>query len=57
MKKSLTFIFTTVLLVSYQQEEDEATTPINSRITISPIIARAAEVNPKAGDKISVTIT
>ena len=38
MKKSLTFIFAAALLVSCQQEENEATTPANSRITISPII-------------------
>ena len=37
MKKSLTFIFAAALLVSCQQEENEATTPANSRITISPI--------------------
>ena len=35
MKKSLTFIFAAALLVSCQQEENEATTPANSRITIS----------------------
>ena len=34
MKKSLTFIFAAALLVSCQQEENEATTPANSRITI-----------------------
>lgn len=33
MKKSLTFIFAAALLVSCQQEENEATTPANSRIT------------------------
>ena len=38
MKKSLTFIFAAALLVSCQQEENEATTPANSRITISPIL-------------------
>ena len=46
MKKSLTFIFEAALLVSCQQEENEATTPANSRITISPIITRATEVHP-----------
>lgn len=35
MKKSLTFIFAAALLVSCQQEENEATTPANSRITIT----------------------
>ena len=30
MKKSLTFIFAAALLVSCQQEENEATTPANS---------------------------
>ena len=57
MKKSLTFIFAAALLVSCQQEENEATTPANSRITISPIITRATEVNFETGDKIGVTIT
>ena len=57
MKKSLTFIFAEALLVSCQQEENEATTPANSRITISPIITRATEVNFETGDKIGVTIT
>ena len=54
MKKSLTFIFAAALLVSCQQEENEATTPANSRITISPIITRATEVNFETGDKIGV---
>ena len=57
MKKSLTFIFAAALLVSCQQEENEATTPANSRITISPIITRATEVNFETGDNIGVTIT
>ena len=56
MKKSLTFIFA-ALLVSCQQEENETTTPSDSRITISPIITRATEVNFESGDKIGVTIT
>lgn len=37
MKKSLTFIFAAALLVSCQQEENETTTPSDSRITISPL--------------------
>ena len=45
MKKSLTFILAAALLVSCKQEENEAKTPANSRITISPIITRATEVN------------
>lgn len=57
MKKSLTFIFAAALLVSCQQEENETTTPSDSRITISPIITRATEVNFESGDKIGVTIT
>lgn len=57
MKKSLTFIFAAVLLASCQQEENEATIPSNSRITISPVITRATEVNFESGDKIGVTIT
>ena len=57
MKKSLTFIFAAALLVSCQQEENETTTPSGSRITISPIITRATEVNFESGDKIGVTIT
>ena len=57
MKKSLTFIFAAALLVSCQQEETETTTPSDSRITISPIITRATEVNFESGDKIGVTIT
>ena len=55
MKKSLTFIFAAALLVSCQQEENEATTPANSRITISPIITRATEVNFETGDKMGYT--
>ena len=57
MKKSLTFIFAAALLVSCQQEENETTTPSDSRITISPVITRATEVNFESGDKIGVTIT
>ena len=57
MKKSLTFIFAAALLVSCLQEENETTTPSDSRITISPIITRATEVNFESGDKIGVTIT
>ena len=57
MKKRLTFIFAAALLVSCQQEENETTTPSDSRITISPIITRATEVNFESGDKIGVTIT
>ena len=57
MKKSLTFIFAAALLVSCQQEENETTTPSDSRITISPNITRATEVNFESGDKIGVTIT
>ena len=45
MKKSLTFIFAAALLVSCQQEENEATTPANSRITISPIITRLSLIH------------
>ena len=56
MKKSLTFIFAAALLVSCQQEENETLTPANSRITISPVITRATEVNFETGDKIGVTI-
>ena len=56
MKKSLTFIFAAALLVSCQQEENETTTPSDSRITISPVITRATEVNFETGDKIGVTI-
>ena len=56
MKKSLTFIFAEALLVSCQQEENETLTPANSRITISPVITRATEVNFETGDKIGVTI-
>ena len=56
MKKSLTFIFAEALLVSCQQEENAALTPANSRITISPVITRATEVNFETGDKIGVTI-
>ena len=57
MKKSLTFIFAAALLVSCQQEENETTTPSDSRITISPVITRATEVNFETGDKIGVTIS
>ena len=56
MKKSLTFIFAAALLVSCQQEENETTTPSDSRITISPVITRATEVNFETGDKIGGTI-
>ena len=56
MKKSLTFIFAAALLVSCQQEENETLTPANSRITISPVITCATEVNFETGDKIGVTI-
>ena len=56
MKKSLTFIFAAALFVSCQQEENETLTPANSRITISPVITRATEVNFETGDKIGVTI-
>ena len=56
MKKSLTFIFAAALLVSCQQEENETTTPSDSRINISPVITRATEVNFETGDKIGVTI-
>ena len=56
MKKSLTFIFAEANLVSCQQEENETLTPANSRITISPVITRATEVNFETGDKIGVTI-
>ena len=56
MKKSLTFIFAAALLVSCQQEENETLTPANSRITISPVITRATEVNFETGDKIGVTL-
>ena len=56
MKKSLTFIFAAALLVSCQQEENETTTPSDSRITISPVITRATEVNFETGDKIGDTI-
>ena len=56
MKKSLTFIFAAALLVSCQQEEHETPTPSDSRITISPVITRATEVNFETGDKIGVTI-
>ena len=56
MKKRLTFIFAAALLVSCQQEENETLTPANSRITISPVITRATEVNFETGDKIGVTI-
>ena len=56
MKKSLTFIFAAALLVSCQQEENETTSPSDSRITISPVITRATEVNFETGDKIGVTI-
>ena len=57
MKKILTFIFAAALLASCQQEENEGTTATNSRITISPIITRATEVNFETGDKIGITIT
>ena len=44
MKKSLTFIFAAALLVSCQQEENETTTPSDSRITILGLfITRATE--------------
>ena len=54
MKKSLTFIFAAALLVSCQQEENETLTPANSRITISPVITRATEVNFETGDKLAL---
>lgn len=57
MKKTLTFIFAAALLASCQQEENEAASGGNGRITISPIITRATEVDFEEGDKIGVTIT
>lgn len=56
MKKLLTFVLATAFLASCQQEENEIS-PSVDRITISPIITRATEVNFEDGDQIGLTIT
>lgn len=56
MKKLLTLMIGAALLASCQQEENEVT-PSASRVTISPIITRATEVNFEDNDRIGLTIT
>ena len=57
MKKSLTFIFAAALFgILPNRKRTKTTTPSDSRITISPVITRATEVNFETGDKIGVTI-
>lgn len=56
MKKLLTLMIGAALLASCQQEENEVSSSV-SRVTISPIITRATEVNFEDNDQIGLTIT
>lgn len=56
MKKLLTLMIGAALLASCQQEENEVSSSL-SRVTISPIITRATEVNFEDNDQIGLTIT
>lgn len=57
MKKILTFMFATALLVSCQQKENETTVDTNNRIQITPMVTQETGVGFNNTDQIGVTVT
>ena len=56
MKKGILFVLTAAFLASCQQEENEGVASVD-RVTITPIITRATEVNFEDQDQIGLSIT
>ena len=56
MKKGILFVLTAAFLASCQQEENEGVASVD-RVTITPIITRATEVNFEDQDQIGLSVT
>lgn len=57
MRKFLFFMLAATFMASCQQEEEGTPSVSNNRVTISPIVTRATEVNFENEDVIGLTIT
>lgn len=57
MKKGILFVMAAAFLASCQQEEENGVASSVDRVTITPIITRATEVNFEDQDQIGLTIT
>ena len=56
MKKGILFVLAAAFLASCQQEENEGVASVD-RVTITPIITRATEVNFEDQDQIGLSVT
>ena len=57
MKKRILFVLAAAFLASCQQEEENGVVSSVDRVTITPIITRATEVNFENQDQIGLSIT
>lgn len=57
MKKGILFVLAAAFLASCQQEEENGVVSSVDRVTITPIITRATEVNFENQDQIGLSIT